>query len=71
MLLFRLLSLGSETFIQIRTLSGCGIAKMEFDLKFSNGGEKKGPATKPFTIQDAIESVTSMPCLNAAAEFFY
>jgi hypothetical protein len=51
-------------------LSGWGIARIEFDLNFSNGGEKNGPATKPFTIQAAIESVTSIPCLNAAVEFF-
>ncbi len=68
---FRLFSAGNETFIHILTLSVCGIAKIEFALRFETGGLKNGPATKPFLIQVAIESVTSKPCTKAALEFFY
>jgi hypothetical protein len=71
MLQFKLFSAGSETFMHILTLSVCGVAKIEFALRFGTGGLKNGPATKPFLIQVAIESVTSDPCVIAALEFFY
>ncbi len=70
MLQFKLFSAGNETFMQILTLSVCGIAKIEFALRLGTGGLKNGPATKPFLIQVAMESVTSEPCTNAALEFF-
>ncbi len=56
--------------MQILTLSDWGIARIEFDLKFSKGGDSKGPATKPFFIHKAIESVTCSPNLIASFEFF-
>jgi hypothetical protein len=67
---FKLLPSGRETLIHMRTLSGCGIAKIEFALKFAMGGAQKGLATKPFLIQEAMESVTAAPCVKAALEFF-
>jgi hypothetical protein len=48
MLSFRLAFFGRETLIQMRTLSGCGMASIEFALKFGKGGESNGPATNPF-----------------------
>jgi hypothetical protein len=47
-LLLRLFSGGSETFMQILSLSGCGMARIELEWKFAKGGLSKGPATKPF-----------------------
>jgi hypothetical protein len=70
MLLLKLLPVGIETLMQILTLSGCGIARIEFALNLGNGGEVNGPATKPFLIQEAIESVTSGPNIRDALEFF-
>ncbi len=69
-LLLKLLPASIETLIQIRILSGCGIARIEFALKFGNGGDSQWPATNPFLIQEAIESVTSGPNVRAALEFF-
>jgi hypothetical protein len=57
--------------MQILTLTGCGTARMEFDRKFFKGGESKGPATKPFLIQLAIESVTSTPWGYCIPGVFY
>jgi hypothetical protein len=37
-LLLKLLPAGIDTLMQIRILSGCGMAKMEFALKFGRGG---------------------------------
>ncbi len=49
-------------FIHILVLFACGIARIEFALKFGRGGVSKGPATNFFVIQDAMVSVTSSPC---------
>ncbi len=69
MLSFRLCFFGKETFRQILTLSGCGTAKIVFDLKFFIGGLLNGPATKPLLIHEAMESVSSMPYFAAFVEF--
>jgi hypothetical protein len=58
---FKLFPSGNETLMQMRTLSGWGIARIEFALNFSVGGAQKGPATNPFCIQEAMASVTAAP----------
>ncbi len=57
-------------FIQILIFPGCGTARIEFTLKFSNRGELNGPDTNPFFIQVQILSVTYIPLSVAAFEFF-
>lgn len=60
---------GADKFSTGLTLSFCLTAKMGLDRKFGNGGFLKGPATNLSKIQEAIVSVSKIPCSNAEGEF--
>ncbi len=41
------------------------MARSGLTLKLGRGGWRKGPATNPLVIQDAIVSVIAAPCMKA------